>query len=531
MRMTNKIMQNNSLYNINQNKLLQDKLSTQMSTQKKLTRPSDDPVVAIRALRLRSSVSELTQFYEKNAPDADSWLKVTSDGLGTVTSILTDLSKNANKGANKDLTADDLDIIVTQMKSLSEEFYATGNLDYAGRYVFTGYRTDTPLSFTASDVANMDDPIPTYIITEQLGRSSFDTMNYTKIGNLAGLTPTNFDNGSHDENELGIVNADIHRLRLAYNKVENIGTSIEIYKVTGYDSDGNANTTEIPPAAGTAVIEVATSASDAYEAVMTANSNGEEKAFFIKDTGEMIFSNEFFASYIEGNVGDNDEIRVEYRKSEWENGDLRPEHYFACESTNTSPWTEYNSEYLTSTGKQKQVIAYDVGYNQTIEINTTADEVFQHGLARDVEDIESALKDLKNIDEIRSNLKTLLADAEAKNDGTAQAVKLQYDAADKAYIYIREKMHDMMQGAITKMQKYLDDSNVAVTDNGTRSSRLELITNRLMEQKTTFRTLQSENEDVDIADVAISLTSAELTYNSSLMATGKIMQTSLMNYI
>ena len=42
MRMTNKIMQNNSLYNINNNKLLQDNLSTQMSTQKKITRPSDD---------------------------------------------------------------------------------------------------------------------------------------------------------------------------------------------------------------------------------------------------------------------------------------------------------------------------------------------------------------------------------------------------------------------------------------------------------------------------------------------------------
>ena len=62
-------MENNSLYNINNNKILQDKLSTQMSTTKKLTRPSDDPVTAIRALRLRTSVSELTQCYEKNAPD------------------------------------------------------------------------------------------------------------------------------------------------------------------------------------------------------------------------------------------------------------------------------------------------------------------------------------------------------------------------------------------------------------------------------------------------------------------------------
>ena len=72
---------------------------------------------------------------------------------------------------------------------------------------------------------------------------------------------------------------------------------------------------------------------------------------------------------------------------------------------------------------------------------------------------------------------------------------------------------------------------IQVTDNGTRGSQLDLVSNRLMDQKTTFETLQSENEDVDIAEVIIQLTSANLTYNSALMATSKIMQNSLMNYI
>ncbi|MCI6629600.1 MAG: flagellar hook-associated protein 3, partial [Lachnospiraceae bacterium] len=77
MRITNKIMQNNSLTNINNNKVQQDKLSTQMETGKKITRPSDDPVIAIRALRLRSTLSEVTQYCDKNIEDADSWLSVT----------------------------------------------------------------------------------------------------------------------------------------------------------------------------------------------------------------------------------------------------------------------------------------------------------------------------------------------------------------------------------------------------------------------------------------------------------------------
>ena len=126
MRITNKIMQNNSLYNINNNKINEDTLNTMMSTGKKLTRPSDDPVIAIRALRLRSNVTQLSQYYEKNAKDAESWLDVTADALSTITSVLTDSVKQATKGANKDLTLDDLSTIITQMDALAKEYYSTG---------------------------------------------------------------------------------------------------------------------------------------------------------------------------------------------------------------------------------------------------------------------------------------------------------------------------------------------------------------------------------------------------------------------
>ncbi len=53
----------------------------------------------------------------------------------------------------------------------------------------------------------------------------------------------------------------------------------------------------------------------------------------------------------------------------------------------------------------------------------------------------------------------------------------------------------------------------------------------MQSQKTTFETLQSENEDIDIAEVIIHLSSAKLTYEAALMATGKVAQTSLLQYI
>ncbi len=520
MRMTNKIMQNNSLYNINQNKLLQDKLSTQMSTQKKLTRPSDDPVVAIRALRLRTSVSELAQFEGKNAPDADSWLKVTSDGLGTVTEILTDMSKNANKGANKDLTPDDLDIIVTQLKSLTSEFYATGNLDYAGRYVFTGYRTNTPMSFTQSDISDLVNPIPSYNITEQKKLEELDSINYTIQGDIKGANKNNYTNTDHkDAEETQVSNGNIHRMRLAYDNVKDSDPEIKVIRIDGTEEDITV----------TAKVSI-NDTPDPYEQILNANASGTEAVIFVPETGEVLFSDK---SYEANFKSDDAEIRVTYDKDEWKNGDLRPEHYFACTSTDKDGnQIKYNQDYLDNLYEKRirQTIEYDVGYNQTIQINTTADEVFTHNLNRDVADLEKALNDLKEIYATKQDLDDIHKNMDPADPGYDN-LTLQVNAANKAYDYIRDNIHGIMEKMISKTQNYLDATNVAVTDNGTRSSRLDLISKRLTEQKTTFRTLQSENEDVDIAEVAIELSSAELTYSSSLMGTGKIMQTTLMNYI
>ena len=44
MRVTNNMITSNTKSNINANKVLVDKYNTQMTTQKKINKPSDDPV-------------------------------------------------------------------------------------------------------------------------------------------------------------------------------------------------------------------------------------------------------------------------------------------------------------------------------------------------------------------------------------------------------------------------------------------------------------------------------------------------------
>ena len=64
MRVTNNMIMSNTKININGNKTNVNTLNNQMTSQKKISRPSDDPVIAIRALRLRSSLIQINQYYE-----------------------------------------------------------------------------------------------------------------------------------------------------------------------------------------------------------------------------------------------------------------------------------------------------------------------------------------------------------------------------------------------------------------------------------------------------------------------------------
>ena len=503
MRITNGIMMNNSLNNINKNKLLMDKLNTQIASTKKLSRPSDDPIAAIRALRLRSTEAELTQYLEKNIEDAEAWMKTTEGALTNLQDVLTKIDAYYNQGVSEYSTVSDRETIITTLKQFKSQLYKDGDADNAGRTIFTGYRTDSTLTFQHAD------PTKQYEITQNLTLA-----NVRQINKVVGVNTSS----TTDYRETDVTNDKLNIVMLAYNNLDS-ATNLKITSTTNNILNNASVTVKSYQEMGEEVYNIQ-----------------NDEIVFVPETGEVLFSDKAYETMntAAGAIsGSETEIRMNYKKSKWEVGDLRPEHYFACEGTTTkngvTKTVSYNEEYLEGK-KEKQSIEYDVGYNQKIEVNTTADEVFSHRLDRDVDDLVTALASLEKIESTWTDLKKVLS---GLDEGTAdyKEVQTKLEAADKAFSYIRENIHDLMQHTITSTQQYLDDTNVAITDNGTRESRLDLISNRLMDQQTTFKTLQSENEDVDIADVTIQLTSTKLTYDAALMATGKIMQTSLMNYI
>lgn len=528
MRITNKIMQNNSLNNINYNKIIQDKLNTQMSTQKKINRPSDDPVVAIRALRLRSNVTEISQYYTKNIPDAESWLSVTEGALKNVTEVITDMISQYTKGSNADLTTEDRKIILESLKALQDEVYATGDADYAGRYVFTGHRTDTSLMYASPTEESIQ-------ITEQLTKDSISSLTHinmrkevadgsggTKDADLTEINAGNYEDMDFVEQDISA--EEIYRIRLAYDGLD----ADKIPTLTWTDADGSQK-----PFTDASSTPVVTKMIHSYENPYAQIE--DDSIIFVPETGEILLGKNMRDQMLTktdspttSNINEG-EIRISYEKKEWEKGDLRPEHYFACtKAPGTADAIEYNQEYLDFTSS-RQVIEYDIGFNQKIQVNSTADECFKHDVGRDVDDMVKALEDMDVMEKVIADL----TDLKKANIGTDKedVIDTRIEAANKAYSLMKNKIQKMFEGGITAMQGHLDSVNLAVTNNGTRSKKLELVETRMMSQKTTFETLQSENEDVDITEVAIQLTSAEMTYEAALMATGKVMQTTLLDFI
>ena len=81
------------------------------------------------------------------------------------------------------------------------------------------------------------------------------------------------------------------------------------------------------------------------------------------------------------------------------------------------------------------------------------------------------------------------------------------------------------------MQGYQEQASLAKADAGNRMTRLNLTKSRLTEQKTNFTNLKSENEDIDLEEVVVGYSAAQLVYNASLTAASKVIQQTLLDFL
>ena len=496
----------NSLRNMQKSMSAVNKTTQQMTTGKKISQASEDPVIAIRALKLRTTVNQLQQYKEKNIPDASSWFDISTTSLDNITKRIEDITTYCVQGSTDSFNSDDRNAIIDSLKQLQEMLYEEGNATYAGRYIFSGYKTDRSLTFIdTEDVSKYS-----YDITQSFSPTAMDTKNVV----LDGVDYTQVDAYIDGAATYKQPNPEqVYRLNLAYENITDTNNDGEkVLTLSAKMADGSEldfNTTVMTEA----------DVDDYYNV-------GPDDIHIIEETGEVIFGENVYNT-----LKTAETIDVTYAKTEFLAGDLRPEHYFDCtQYTVQTDGSVKEVEY--DKPEEGQPIYYEVNFNQSLQVNTEGNQVISEEMSNDINDLIYALTDLTDAEDAKVRLEKMLEDVQYASDEDAiEQINRMINDLDAEIAVKKENMQKTFSNNITNFQNYMSIVSAMQSDIGSRMSKLEMISTRVDEQFAAFKELKSKNEDTETDSAIIEFNQAELVYESALAATSNIMQTTLLDYL
>ena len=523
MRITNQMMVNSTMSNIQINKNQLNTMDTQLSTQKKINKPSEDPIIAIRALRLRTSLDQVTQYLDKNIPDAASWLDTTEGAMDEAYNIITALNTYCTQGATDSYSSAERNTIAASLEKLKAAFYAEGDVEYAGRYCFTGYMTDTPLNYQSNEDAKDAD----YIITQKFTRDDLDTKtaykNFYETDDILNLKYETDANG----NLVTPSAKDVHRIRLGYkdldasilNKTKDahgtVTSTKQDFKIKYTDKDGKTQEMAVT------CIDDITKNSKKLTVKQQDNYIPENGAVFNPTTGEILLSDAAYETLYSAK-----DFSFTYEKSNFTKGDQNPVMYFDCVNNNINDYY-YNVKYE----KKNEDIEYNVNFSQKLKVNTEASDAYNINLGRDIDDLVTSVNNVLDIENQIAKVESMMQETRYSDETSQKKLTAMKEGLTKQKELAEDKMTAAFEHGISCFKGYQQEISLAKADVGNRRTRLNLTKSRLTEQKTNFSNLKSQNEDIDLEEVVVGYSAAQLVYNASLSAASKVVQQTLLDFL
>lgn len=508
MRITNQMMTTNMMHNINRNKKNMSVRGDQYATGQKIQRPQEDPIVAVRSLKYTTNLSELNQYYEKNVPDAKSWMDITESALDNINTMITKIHTYCDQGASDTLTVSDRDAIVETLKEYRQQIYQLGNSDYAGRYVFTGFRTDTSFIF--------EDPREDlmYEIKEDLDKTQLQQISYVSGGAVyaEGTTAAEYLESSATIEKT-------YRIRLAYDKLDENEEITLRYKT-----------------------EDMTEEDEPLEMTFSMMNSTEEGAYladgeghYLADTGEIILSEEQYEELLRAKW-----MEADYSKSSFIKGDVRPEHYFECtsyemeideEGTKTLKEDEDGNNYSRYySNPETQDIMYEINFSQSLKINTLGKDSVRATIGREIDELLTTINRVQQMESRVSEIEIKLNDENTGEEEKKNLTELKNQLDNQLTLWQRVLQEKFSVG-LTTSSNVQGEINIALADLGSRYNRLELTEDRLSSQQVDFTEMINDNDGVDLEEAIINYSSAETTYNASLNAASKCVTNTLLDFL
>jgi flagellar hook-associated protein 3 FlgL len=159
---------------------------SQVSGGKRIEKPSDDPLGAERAMRLKDQL-ESTSAYRTAVDESRSWLDATDTALESLGNVVQRVRELTLQAANGATTPSGRQSIKLEVDQLTEQLKTTLNSAYDGRRLFSGTATDTPPYSAATGDAYQGD---SGAVVRQIGPGVSVQVNITGDDVLSGLLPT-----------------------------------------------------------------------------------------------------------------------------------------------------------------------------------------------------------------------------------------------------------------------------------------------------------------------------------------------------
>lgn len=141
MRVTQSMLSNNMLNNLSNSYSSMGKYMDQLTTGKKINRPSDDPVVAVKGMDYRSQLLQVEQ-YKRNTNEVHNWMDNTDDALDQATKALQRIRELAVQASNDTYDEAERKNIKEEIVQLKQQLVDIANTNVNGKYIFNGTLTD-----------------------------------------------------------------------------------------------------------------------------------------------------------------------------------------------------------------------------------------------------------------------------------------------------------------------------------------------------------------------------------------------------
>jgi flagellar hook-associated protein 3 FlgL len=142
MRVTNRMMIENSIRSMQDNLERLTDLRTKASSNKAFQFASDNPSAAIASLNLRSGL-QANQAYLDTAQSTKDWMEATEYAFSQMEDLATRALNLAMSGLNDTLDETNLQAAATEIDSILQQAIEVGNTQHLGKYIFSGFQIDT----------------------------------------------------------------------------------------------------------------------------------------------------------------------------------------------------------------------------------------------------------------------------------------------------------------------------------------------------------------------------------------------------